>query len=125
MARTDHRLPAALPRGRTGAGRAAAALALALGIALAAGAACSGGARSTAHSNRAVLVIRSPVADAVLWVDGRYLAQLRDLRGGVRLAPGTHQVEVRHDGYHAYYGEVTLAAGQRLELDVELAERFP
>ena len=117
MGRTD-RAPAA----RTAACRAAA---LALLLALAAGPACSGGARSTARSDQAVLVIRSPVADATLWVDGRYLAQLRDLRGGVRLAPGSHQIEVRHDRFHAYYGEVTLAAGQRLELDVALAERFP
>lgn len=93
------------------------ALALALG--------CSGGAQSAERGPRAVLVIESPVADAVLWVDGRYVAQLRDVRGGVAVTPGAHQIEVRHERYHAYYGEVTVAVGERRRIAVELAEVLP
>jgi hypothetical protein len=108
MPRTDRRLAA-----------------LALGLALLAGPGCSGASRTATRQDRAVLVVRSPVTDAVLWVDGRYVAQLRDLRAGVTLTPGLHQIELRHDRYHPYYGEVELAVGQRLELEVALAERFP
>ena len=98
--------------------RAAAALLLAIACA------CGGSRGGDGAGNRAVLVIDSPVADAVLWVDGRYVAQLRDIRGGVRLPPGVHQIEIRHDSYHAYYSELTLRATQRLRLTVELAEKL-
>jgi hypothetical protein len=99
--------------------RAAAALLLAVALA-----ACGGSRAGDGTANRAVLVIDSPVADAVLWVDGRYIAQLRDIRGGVRLPPGKHQIEIRHDSYHAYYGELTLEPTQRLRLTIELAEKL-
>ncbi|HLU68614.1 MAG TPA: PEGA domain-containing protein [Kofleriaceae bacterium] len=106
--------------------RPARAAALLLVAALsAAGAVACGGSRGGDAGPSSILLVRAPVADAVLWVDGRHVGQLRDLKGGVRLAPGPHQIEVRHDSYHAYYGEVELAAGQRFQLDVELAERFP
>jgi hypothetical protein len=96
--------------------------ALAFVVALAC--ACGGARGGDGAANRAVLVIDSPVSDAVLWVDGRYVAQLRDLRGGVRLPPGVHQIEIRHDSYHAYYNELTLRATQRLRLTVQLAEKL-
>lgn len=86
--------------------------------------ACGGSRGGDGAGNRAVLVIDSPVADAVLWVDGRYVAQLRDIRAGVRLPPGVHQIEIRHDSYHAYYNELSLRATQRLRLTVELAEKL-
>lgn len=98
------------------------AFALALSLALAPG--CGGGRGAGDAGNRAVLVIQSPVADAVLWVDGRYVAQLRDIRGGVRLPPGRHQIEIRHDDYHAYYSELSLRPTERLRLTVELAEKL-
>ena len=84
-----------------------------------------GGTSAPPSPSRAVLEIDCPVADAVLWVDGRYLAQLRDLRGGVALHPGHHQIELRHDRYHAHYEEIDLATGQRLRLDIRLAEALP
>lgn len=84
-----------------------------------------GGTASPAPAGRAVLEIACPVRDAVLWVDGRYVAQLRDLPGGVALAPGSHQIELRHERHHAYYEEIHLARGQRLRLPVELAESLP
>jgi hypothetical protein len=86
--------------------------------------ACPGRNRGDGHGDRAVLVVESRVADAVLWVDGRYVAQLRDIRAGVRLPPGRHQIELRHDSYHAYYGELTLGPTQRLRLTIELAEKL-
>ena len=86
--------------------------------------ACGGRHGGEGGGDRAVLVIESPVADAVLWVDGRYVAQLRDVRGGVRLPPGAHQIELRHDSYHAYYGDLALRAGQTIRLRIDLAPRL-
>jgi hypothetical protein len=86
---------------------------------------CGGGGAGSRPGGRAVLVLSCPVAEAVLWVDGHYVAQLRDLRGGVALPPGHHQIELRHDTYHAYYGDIHLGTGQRLRLEVELAEILP
>jgi hypothetical protein len=102
--------------------RSSAGLALALLLSLSA---CGGAAAPPARSDRAVLEVSCPVADAVLWLDGRYVAQLRDIRGGVALRPGHHQVELRHDRYHAYYGEVDLRRGERRRIDVPLAEALP
>ncbi|HUS68650.1 MAG TPA: PEGA domain-containing protein [Kofleriaceae bacterium] len=86
---------------------------------------CSGSQRADSDADRAILVIESPVADAVLWVDGRYIAQLRDLRRGVPLPPGHHQIEVRHDRYHAHYAEVDLVKGRQTRLQIDLAEVLP
>ena len=96
----------------------------ALALVVAIGCACGGSRGGDGAGNRAILVIDSPVSDAVLWVDGRYVAQLRDIRGGVRLPPGMHQIEIRHDSYHAYYSELSLRPTQRLHLTVELAEKL-
>jgi hypothetical protein len=113
---------------RRSAGTALAiAIALALPVAVTAVSlpACGGGAAARAPDDRAVLEVTCPVADAVLWVDGRYLAQLRDLRGGVTLAPGRHQIELHHDRHHAYYGEIELRRGERRRIAISLAEALP
>jgi len=104
--------------------RRAALAALGCALACALTLSCGGARGGDGAGNRAVLQIESPVADAVLWVDGRYVAQLRDIRGGVRLPPGVHQIEIRHDSYHAYYGELTLRPTERLRLTIELAEKL-
>jgi hypothetical protein len=111
---------AALPR-RAAARRPQGVLVLAAALGLGA---CAGASRPVA-SERAVLEVRCPVADAVVWVDGRYVAQVRDLRGGLALRPGHHQIELRHERYHAYYGDLDIAAGQRVRIDVPLAEALP
>jgi hypothetical protein len=72
-----------------------------------------------------VLLIHCPVPDASLWVDERLVGELRLLPAGVRVAAGPHRVELRHDRYHTRYAEATVAAGQRVELDLTLAEALP
>jgi hypothetical protein len=96
-----------------------------LAAALLAALGCGGAQTPTDPDDRAVLRVTCPVADAVLWVDGRYVAQLRDIRGGVALPPGRHQIELRHDRHHAHYEQIELAVGQRFQLEIELAEAFP
>lgn len=103
-------------------GRARPALALLAAALIATG---CGGARTAADQGRAVLVITSPVRDAVVWVDGRYVAQVRDLAGGLALPPGRHQIELRHERYHATYQEIELGRGQRLRVDLAMAEALP
>lgn len=38
-------------------------------------------------------------ADADVWVDGEYIGQVRMVSGKLRLAPGTHRVEIRKPGH--------------------------
>ena len=98
---------------------------ISLALAIALFAACAAVSPPAPAHRGAVLEVVCPVADAVLWVDGRYVAQLRDLPGGLALPPGHHQIELHHDRYHAYYGDIDLAAGQHLRVDVQLAEALP
>lgn len=74
----------------------------------------------------AVVVIRCDVKDAELWVDGRYFREIVEIpRGGVRMPPGMHRVEIRHDDYFSHYAELELAPRERRTLDVNLAPVLP
>ena len=85
---------------------------------------CGGSARSTAPP-RALLVVKSAIPDATLWVDEAHVGAIGDLGGGVRLRPGTHQIELRHDQHHTRYAEVTLSPGEQRVLELDLAEALP
>ena len=65
------------------------------------------------------------VATAAVWLDERFIAQVRAIPAGIRVSPGTHRVEIRHDRYHVRYFEVTLAPGETRTLEVTLAEALP
>jgi hypothetical protein len=82
------------------------------------------GGRAAPAAAPAVLVVDCAVDDAALWIDERFVAEIAQARGGVRLPAGRHRVEVRHDAYHAFLGEVALRPGQRRTLPVPLAERL-
>jgi hypothetical protein len=99
----------------------------ALAIAAAFSAACSAAphASTTPPAAKAVLVVRCPVGDATLWVDDQPIGELARLPGGVRLGAGAHRVELRHDGHHARFAEVTLAPGERRVLELTLTETQP
>jgi hypothetical protein len=101
--------------------RALAALVVGLGLAAAVG---CGGRGAPPAARQAVLVIDCEVADAALWIDEGFVAEIREARGGIRMPPGSHRVEIRHDRYHAYYGEIALEPGERRVVTVELAERL-
>lgn len=72
-----------------------------------------------------VFLIRGAQPSATIWVDGRFVATVAEARGGVAVAPGEHQLEVRRDGYHSFYKSVQAQAGERREIVVELAEELP
>jgi hypothetical protein len=95
--------------------------ALLLALLLVAG--CSGAAPRPDDTGGTVLRFQTPARDAELWVDGIYVEQ--GVAHGVRLRPGRHQIEVRHDRYHTWYGEVSLAPGEQRTLVVDLAEILP
>ncbi len=96
------------------------ALLLALALALAA---CSGTAPHTDHSDQAVIRFQTPVRDAEVWFDGIYYAD--GLRKGLVVKPGSHRIEIRHDRYHTWYAEVTVARGEQRTVAVDLAEILP
>lgn len=101
----------------------AAAVSVALAVALVAS--CGPSARPAgraANPDAARLILTCPVADADVWVDGRYIAPCGALGRGLRLEPGERRLEVRHDDHHAFYAILDLAPRERRALTVDLAE---
>jgi hypothetical protein len=100
--------------------RAAAGL-VALGLA-----ACGAGhGASGAGANDAVLYVHSNVRDAEVYVDGRLIAPLVALRGGLALEPGSHRLELRHPDYFSSYAELRLARAERRKLELPMAPILP
>jgi hypothetical protein len=100
--------------------RAAAGL-VALGLA-----AC--GARngpSGTGGNDALLYVQSNVRDAEVYVDGRFIAPLVALRGGLVLEPGSHRLELRHPDYFSSYAELQLARVERRKLELPMSPILP
>lgn len=73
----------------------------------------------------AIVYLRSNVRDAQVYVDGRFIAALDALGGGIALEPGSHRLELRRDSYFSSYLELQLARGERKKLSVELAAILP
>jgi len=92
-------------------------------LALLIAAACSGAPARPEPGTTAVLRFHVPASDAELWVDGVYYGD--GVRRGVRLAPGEHRLEIRHDRYHTWYAEISVKAGEERTVDVDLAEILP
>ena len=78
-----------------------------------------------ASSGDGVLIFEANVRDAGMWVDGVFIGGLDGLRGGVALPPGPHRIEIRHDDYFAYYAELSVKAGDKQRIAVELAPVLP
>lgn len=73
----------------------------------------------------AIIKVKSNVRDAQVYVDGRFVAPLQALRGGVAVVPGTHRFELRHDDYFSSYLELTVARAERKDVAMELAPILP
>lgn len=106
--------------------RAAAAAAV-VAVALAA---TAPGCVSTPHpagaqGRDAIVSLACNVPDASVFIDGRFLAPVSLLRGGVALPPGEHRLELRHDGYLGRFIELTLAPAERRRVDAQLFPILP
>jgi hypothetical protein len=89
-------------------------------------AAC-GGTKVTPSAKRenAIVVLKSNVRDAQLYVDGRFIGPLDAIGGGIAVGAGTHRFELRHEDYFSSYLELTLEKSERKRLQVELAPILP
>jgi hypothetical protein len=85
----------------------------------------AGSARQRETSSQAILYIASNVRDAQLYVDGRFIAALDALGGGVAVEPGTHRLELRHEDYFSTYREVEIARAARKNLAMDMAPILP
>jgi hypothetical protein len=103
---------------------ARAALALSAAT-LAALSACGGAAQRSSASRDAVVLITCNVPEASLFVDGRFLAPVGLVRGGVALSPGAHRLELRHDDYLGRFIELQLAPAERRRVDAQLFPVLP
>jgi hypothetical protein len=81
--------------------------------------------QTPATDDDAVVIFKSDVPDAALWVDGRYVGPVSSLKGGVAVSPGVHRFELRDDGHFSHYVELTLAPDDRQVLEVHLAPILP
>jgi len=73
----------------------------------------------------AIVKLESNVRDAQVYVDGRFIASLEALRGGVAVTPGTHRFELRHEDYFSRYLELTLSRAERRTVSMEMAPILP
>jgi hypothetical protein len=76
-------------------------------------------------SEDAIVYVRSNVRDAQVYVDGRFIAPLSALGGGVAVEPGTHRFELRREDYFSSYLELSLARAQRKKITMEMAAILP
>jgi hypothetical protein len=102
------------------------AIALAAGLAWAALAAGCGGASHPEGGRRdAIVTLACNVPEASVFIDGRFLAPVGLLRGGIALSPGEHRLELRHEGYLGRFLELTLAPAERRRVDAQLFPVLP
>jgi len=75
--------------------------------------------------NDAIVVLKSNVRDAQLYVDGRFIAPLNAVGGGVAVEPGIHRFELRHEDFFSSYLELTLARAERKKISLDMAPVLP
>ncbi len=118
--------PPGAPRSTRSALRAfAAAISVSLAGAALTASACGGAQRGEASARDAIVRITCNVPDASLFVDGRFLAPVSLVRGGIALSPGSHRLELRHDAYLGRFFELTLAPAERRTIDAQLFPILP
>lgn len=82
-------------------------------------------ARSGVTPDDAVFYVKSNVADASVFVDGRFIGPIGVLKGGIAVVPGKHRIEVRRDDYFSRYVELDLQRAERKKLEIELKPVLP
>jgi hypothetical protein len=76
-------------------------------------------------SDDAIVIIHSNVRDAQVFLDGRLVAPLDALGGGVAIEPGAHRLELRHEDYFSRYVELSVARAERKQLTLDMAAILP
>ena len=76
-------------------------------------------------SDDAIVIVKSNVRDAQVYLDGRFVASLEALGGGVAVAPGMHRMELRHDDFFSGYLEMDLKRAERRKVTLALAPVLP
>ena len=76
-------------------------------------------------SDDAIVYLASNVRDAQVYVDGRFVASLDALGGGLAVAPGVHRMELRHDDFFSGYLELDLKRAERRKVTLALAPVLP
>ena len=80
---------------------------------------------SRAASDDAIVYLRSNVRDAQVYIDGKFVAPLNALGGGVAIEAGAHRVELRHEDYFSSYVELQLTRAERKKLAIDMAAMLP
>ncbi|HEY5950690.1 MAG TPA: PEGA domain-containing protein [Kofleriaceae bacterium] len=73
----------------------------------------------------AIVMIKSNVGEANVYVDGRYYGPVKLLRGGLAFEAGHHRLELRHEDYFSRYVELDLARAEKKQLKLDLAPVLP
>ena len=75
--------------------------------------------------NDAIVFVKSNVADAQIYVDGRFIGPVSYVHGGIAVDPGHHRLELRRDDYFSRYVELELHRAERKRLELEMAPVLP
>ena len=73
----------------------------------------------------AVIYMKANVRDAQVYIDGRFVAPLYALGGGVAVEPGKHRIELRREDYFSTYVELDLHRAEKQHLALEMAAILP
>src|SRR5262249_36537034 len=76
-------------------------------------------------SSDAIILIKSNVADAQVYVDGRLVAQVGALRKGIAVDPGKHRLELRRDDFFSRYIELDLHRAEQRGLELDMVPVLP
>lgn len=89
-------------------------------------AACAGTPKARRNpADDAIVYVRSNVRDAQVYVDGRFIAPLDAMGGGVSVEAGLHRLELRRDDYFSSYLELDLKKAERRKVSLEMAPVLP
>lgn len=80
---------------------------------------------SRISADDAIFYVKTNVADASVYVDGRYIGSTGYVKKGIAVAPGKHRLELRHDDYFSRYVQLDLKRAERKQLDLVLAPILP
>ena len=80
--------------------------------------------RRATRSLDAVVKVTCNVPSAEIWLDERYVAEVGTVVDGIAMAPGSHQLVIRHDDYHTFYGELTVEPREQRVLVTTLAAKL-